>query len=40
MSRLFHFDVELDANETKADGNNADADDAIEADANKIDKAD
>ncbi len=35
MLWLFHFDFELDANEAKVDGNNAVADEAIEADANE-----
>ena len=39
-SRLFHFDSELDANEAKADGNNAVADEAIEANVDETDKAD
>jgi hypothetical protein len=31
ISRLFQFDFELDANEAEAKGDNADADEAIEA---------
>ncbi len=37
---LFHIEFELDANEAKADGDNADADEAIEADADETDEAD
>ena len=37
---MIHFDFELDANEAKADGNNADADEAIEADADETNEAD
>ena len=37
---MFYFDFELDANKAKADGNNADADEAIEADADKTNEAD
>ena len=37
---MYHFDFKLDANEAKADGNNAVADEAIEANADKPDEAD
>ena len=40
MSRLFHFDFKLDANEAEADGDNVDAHEAIEADVDESDKAD
>jgi hypothetical protein len=40
MLRLFHFNFELDVNEAKADGDNAVADEAIEANADETNKAD
>ena len=40
MLWLFHIKFESDAKEAKADGNNADADEAIEADADETDEAD
>ena len=40
MLWLFHFDFELDANEAKSDGDNVDADEAIEADADETNEAD
>jgi hypothetical protein len=37
---LFYFDSELDANEAEADGNNAVADEAIEANVDETNEAD
>ena len=37
---MFQFDFELDANEARAEGNNADADEANEAEADEKDEAD
>ena len=39
MLWLFHFYFELDANKAEADGNYADVDEAIEADADETGEA-